>query len=204
MKIGILGSGRGTNFEALFEAIQKGELQAQIVLVISDVEKAPILEKARIHKIPYLYLPPGKFKTYLEPSIEADYIHALQNHGVEWVVLAGYMRVLKGDFFRAYKGKILNIHPSLLPAFRGLDAWRQALEAGAKITGCTVHFVDEGLDTGPIVLQEAVKVLDEDTPETLHARLQKAEHRLYPEALKLIAEGRILVKGRRVVIKNSP
>lgn len=202
MKIGILGSGRGTNFEAIADAIDRGVLKAEMVVVISDVENALILEKAKQKGIPHFYIPPGKYQTRLDPQAEKKYVTCLKEHGVTWVVLAGFMRVLKEIFFENYSGKILNIHPSLLPSFRGLKAWSQALDYGVKITGCTVHAVDGGVDTGPIILQEAVRVEDSDNSETLHARIQELEHRLYPQALQLIAEGKVEFRGRRVVMKR--
>jgi phosphoribosylglycinamide formyltransferase-1 len=202
MKIGILGSGKGSNFEAIFQSILERRLQAQIVVVVSDCQDAAILEKAKKSGIPAFYIAPGKYRTFLEKPIEEKYLQCLKEHGVEWLVLAGFMRVLKGSFFEAYPGRILNIHPSLLPSFRGLDAWRQALEYGVKVTGCTVHFVDEDVDTGPIILQESVPVYDGDSSDSLHHRIQDAEHRLYPKALQLIVENRLEVKGRKVVIKS--
>ena len=165
MKIGILGSGRGSNFEAIFRAVKQGRLAAEIRVVLSDQPQAPILEKALKALIPSHYIAPGRFKTYLEPEAEKRYIECLRNAGVEWVVLAGFMRVLKSEFFNAYRGRIINIHPSLLPAFKGLEAWRQALDYGAKITGCTVHFVDEGIDSGPILMQKKVIIEPEDNTE---------------------------------------
>lgn len=200
MKIGILGSGKGSNFEAILQATLEGRLKAQIVVVISDCEDAPILEKAKRNGIPSFYIAPGKYRTFLETSIEKEYVRCLKEHRVEWIVLAGFMRVLKGAFFNAYRGRILNIHPSLLPAFKGLEAWRQALEYGVKVTGCTVHFVDEDVDTGPIILQEVVPVHDEDSSESLHRKIQEVEHRLYPKALQWIVDNRLEIKGRRVVI----
>lgn len=200
MKIGVLGSGKGTNFEAILKAIQDGNLQAQVAVVLSDVADAPILEKARKAGIPAESIAPGKYCTRLEPDVEESFVRSLKNHGVEWVALAGFMRILKGPLFKAYPRRILNIHPSLLPSFPGLDSWRQAWEWGAKFTGCTVHFVDEGIDTGPIILQEAVKIEEGDSPEKVHQKIQEVEHRLYPEALQLIFEKRLEVKGRRVLI----
>ena len=203
MKIGILGSGKGSNFEAILQATREGRLKAQIVVVISDCHDAPILEKAKKNGIPIFHLASGKYRTFLESSIEEEYVRCLKEHGADWIVLAGFMRVLKGVFFKAYRGRILNIHPSLLPSFRGLEAWGQAIEYGVKVAGCTVHFVNEDIDTGPIILQEAVPVYDEDSKESLHRRIQEVEHRLYPKALQLIVENRVEVRGRRVFIKNS-
>jgi len=203
MRIGILGSGSGTNAEAIINSIKKCECPVEIGIIISDVEKAFILERGRKHGIPVRYIYPGKHKTWLEPDIEAEYTNVLKDSGVELVVLAGYMRIVKDSLLDAFPRKIINIHPALLPAFPGLQSWRQALDYGVRFTGCTVHFVDKGIDTGPIILQAVVPVYDDDSPETLHARIQVEEHRIYPEAIRLIAEGRIEVRDRRVVINNS-
>jgi phosphoribosylglycinamide formyltransferase-1 len=200
LKIGVLGSGKGSNFDAIFKAVRAGALTSQIAVVISDHSDAPILQKAKAAGIPSVFVEPGKYKTFLEPAAEEKYVQCLQSHGAEWIVLAGFMRVIKAPFFKAYRGKIINVHPSLLPAFKGLEAWRQAVEYGSKVTGVSVHFVDEEIDTGPIILQEAVPVLDQDTPATLHARIQEAEHRLYPEALQIIQENRYRIEGRSVRI----
>lgn len=202
MNIGVLGSGKGTNLQAIIDAVESGRLKARIALVISDVEDAFILERAKRHNIPARFIPPGKFKTKLEPDVEKQYVSALKDAGVELIALAGFMRMLKDDFLKAFPGRIMNIHPSLLPSFRGLEAWRQALEYGARFTGCTVHFPDPGMDTGPIILQAVVPVLPDDTPESLHQRIQAEEHRLYPEAIRLFSEGRLQIAGRKVIIKQ--
>ena len=185
--IGVLGSGKGSNFAAIAEAIESGELRARIGVVISDVPEAGILRLAEKHGVPALHLPPGRFKTKLEPEREEELAQALRSHGVEMVVLAGYMRLLKEPMVAAFPRRIINIHPSLLPKFPGLEAWRQALETGETETGCTVHYVDLGMDTGPIIAQERVPILPGDTPETLHARIQIAEHTLYPAAVAALA-----------------
>jgi phosphoribosylglycinamide formyltransferase-1 len=200
LKIGVLGSGKGSNFDAILKAVRAGALTSQITVVMSDHSDAPILQKAKAAGIPSVFIEPGKYKTFLEPAVEEQYVQCLKSHGVEWIVLAGFMRVIKAPFFKAYRGKIINVHPSLLPAFKGLEAWRQAVEYGSKVSGVSVHFVDEDIDTGPIILQEAVPVLDKDTPATLHARIQEAEHRLYPEALQIIQENRYRIEGRSVRI----
>jgi phosphoribosylglycinamide formyltransferase-1 len=202
LKIGVLGSGKGSNFEAIADACARGEIAGEVVLVISDVENAGILAKAKARGIPTKFLTSAKFKTKLEPEVEREYVAALQAAGADTIALAGFMRILKEDFLKAFAGRIINIHPSLLPAFPGLAGWKQAWEYGAKVSGCTVHFVDAGMDTGPIILQEAVPVLDNDTPETLHARIQKKEHALYVRALQLLAEEKLEVRGRRVLIKG--
>lgn len=203
MNIGVLGSGKGTNLQAIIDAVENGTLQVKIALVISDVESAFILERARRHGIPARYIAPGKFKTKLEPEVEKQYVNALKEAGVELVVLAGFMRILKEDFLSAFTGRVMNIHPSLLPAFKGLEGWRQALEYGVRFSGCTVHFIDANMDTGPIILQAMVPVEPDDTPETLHQRIQVQEHRLYPEAIKLFAEGKLEIVGRKVLIKEK-
>jgi phosphoribosylglycinamide formyltransferase-1 len=183
LKIGVLGSGKGSNFAAIARAIDAGEVDAEVRIVISDVETAGVLDLARSRGIRAEFLQPGRFKTKLEPEAEARLVALLQGAGVELVVLAGYMRMIKAPLLEAFPNRIINIHPSLLPQFPGLAAWKQALEAGVERTGCTVHFVDSGMDTGPIIAQREVPVLQGDTPETLHARIQIAEHTLYPEVL---------------------
>jgi phosphoribosylglycinamide formyltransferase-1 len=198
-RLGVLGSGKGTNFAAIADAVTAGKIPADIALVASDLEGAGILTLARARKLPAQFIPPGKFRTKLDEDAERAFVAALQAAKVDLVVLAGFMRVLKGDFLRAFEGRIVNIHPSLLPSFPGLDAWKQALDHGVKVTGCTVHFVDAGVDAGPIIGQETVAVLDNDTPETLHQRIHAAEHRLYPECVAAIARGQISVVGRKVI-----
>ena len=201
-RIGVLGSGKGSNFVAIADAIAAGKIPADIVAILSDVETAGILTCARERNLPAQFIPPGKFRTKLDEDAERAFVTALQTAKVDLVVLAGFMRVLKGDFLRAFEGRIVNIHPSLLPSFPGLEAWKQALEHGVKVTGCTVHFVDAGVDAGPIIGQETVPVLDNDTPESLHQRIHAAEHRLYPECVAAIARGEISVAGRRVIRKK--
>jgi len=198
-QIGVLGSGKGSNFVAIADACAAGEICAEVSLVLSDVETAGILNYARDRNIPARSIAPGKFRTKLDEDAERAYIEALQSAKVDLIVLAGFMRVLKGDFLRAFDGRIVNIHPSLLPAFPGLEAWKQALDAGVKATGCTVHFVDAGVDSGPIIGQQTVAVLDDDTPETLHRRIHAAEHALYPKCVAALARGEISVVGRRVI-----
>jgi phosphoribosylglycinamide formyltransferase-1 len=197
-RLGVLGSGKGSNFVAIAEACAAGELPAQVALVLSDVPDAGILARASERGIPARYLPPGKFRTRLDDETERNYITALREAGVDLVVLAGFMRVLKSQFLHAFAGRIVNIHPSLLPAFPGLESWKQALAYGVKVTGCTVHFVDAGVDAGPIIGQQTVPVLDDDTPETLHQRIHAAEHELYPRCVGAIARGEVSVTGRRV------
>jgi phosphoribosylglycinamide formyltransferase-1 len=203
MKIGVLGSGKGSNLQAIIDAKESGKLPIEIALVISDVGDAYILERAKKHGIPSKFVNPGKFKTKLEPDVEKQYVSELKSAGVELVVLAGFMRMLKDDFIKAFPNRVINIHPALLPAFRGLEAWKQAVDYGVRFAGCTVHFLDLGMDTGPIILQAVVPVLQSDTPQALHERIQLEEHRIYPEAIKLFAEGRLKIEGRRVIINNK-
>jgi phosphoribosylglycinamide formyltransferase-1 len=184
--IGILGSGKGSNCRAILESIRDGKLDAKTRVVISDVLEAQILEIARDFGVPNAYLPPGHFRTRLEPAVEAQLVEMLRNAGVEIVVLAGFMRVLKEPMLAAFPRRIVNIHPSLLPKFPGLEAWKQALAANEKWTGVTVHYVDAQVDHGDIILQRQVPILPGDTPESLHARIQKVEHVLYPEALEQV------------------
>lgn len=181
--LGILGSGKGTNCRAILESIQSGALAAEVRLVISDVFDAPILDIAGEFSILNAYLPPGRFHTRLEPQAEIELVRMLRDAGVELVILAGFMRVLKAPMLEAFRRRILNIHPSLLPKFPGLHAWKQALAAGETVTGCTVHYVDEKIDHGDIIAQREVAILPNDTAESLHARIQIAEHALYPAVI---------------------
>jgi phosphoribosylglycinamide formyltransferase-1 len=197
-RLGILGSGKGSNFVAIADACAAGRIPAEVGLVLSDVEDAGILQRARERNLRANYLPPGKFRTKLEEDAEQAYVAALRGAGVDLLVLAGFMRVLKGDFLRAFEGRIINIHPSLLPSFPGLEAWKQALDHGVKVSGCTVHFVDAGVDCGPIIGQQSVPVHDDDTPETLHQRIHAAEHELYPRCIAALARRQLEVRGRRV------
>jgi phosphoribosylglycinamide formyltransferase-1 len=203
-RLGVLGSGKGSNFVAVAEACAHGTLPAEIAVVISDVAEAGILTRAKERGIAAEFIPPGKFRTKLDEEAEPRYIAALQAAQVDYVVLAGFMRILKGEFLRAFPQRVINIHPSLLPSFPGLAAWKQALDYGVKVTGCTVHFVDQGVDTGAIIAQQTVPVLDGDTAETLHARIQVAEHELYPAAIAALASGRVQVRGRQVVGAGQP
>jgi phosphoribosylglycinamide formyltransferase 1 len=188
LKLGVLGSGKGSNFRAIADAIARGELAAEVRIVLSDIEDAGILKLARERGMRAEFVAPGRFKTKLEPQAEERVVALLREAGVEWVVLAGYMRMIKPPLLDAFPRRIVNIHPSLLPAFPGLEAWRQALAAGVAETGCTVHYVDAGMDTGEIIAQRAVPVLPGDTAESLHARIQIAEHALYPAVLARLSE----------------
>lgn len=184
---------------AIADGCAEGRLPATVVLVLADVPGAGILERAQARGIRAEYMPPGKYRTRLDAGAEEAYVAALREAGVEWVVLAGFMRILKPGFLRAFPRRILNIHPALLPAFPGLEAWKQALEYGVKVTGCTVHLVDEGIDTGPILVQRTVPVLDSDTPESLHARIQVEEGAAYIEALNMVFKGGLRWSGRRAL-----
>jgi len=188
LPIGILGSGKGTNCRALLERIKSGALQVEVRVVISDVLDAPILDIAREFLVPNAYLSPGNFRTRLDPQSESELVQILRDADVELVVLAGFMRILKSQMLQAFPRRIINIHPSLLPKFPGLFAWKQALAAGEKITGCTVHHVDEEIDHGDIIAQREVPVLPDDTPEALHARIQIAERDLYPEVINTFCQ----------------
>jgi len=198
IKIGVLASGRGSNLEAILQACEEGRVDGAVGVVISDVEDAYALERARRHGVPAVYIPPGKFRTKLEQEIEDQYVRVLRENGVDLVCLAGFMRVLSGYFIGQFRGRIINIHPALLPSFQGLEAQRQAWEYGVKVAGCTVHFVDEGVDTGPIIVQRAVPVLEDDDWHKLADRILEQEHQIYPEAIQLFAQGRLKVEGRRV------
>lgn len=186
--IGILGSGKGSNCRAILARIQDGALCAEARVVISDVFNAGILEIAREFAVPNAYLPPGHFRTKLESGAENTLVQLLRDSAVELVVLAGFMRILKAPTLQAFPHRIVNIHPSLLPKYPGLEAWKQALAARDTVTGCTVHYVDAGVDSGEIIAQREVPILPSDTSETLHARIQIAEHELYPEALSQFCE----------------
>lgn len=191
LNIGVLISGRGSNLQALIDA------SLNIVVVISDKADAFGLERARQHKIEAVHLNPKQYKD--KNTYELEIVKLFQKHQVDLVCLAGYMRIVGPVLLEHYQGKMINIHPALLPSFPGLHAQRQALEHGVKVSGVTVHFVDEGCDTGPIILQAAVPVLDNDTEETLSARILEQEHKIYPQAVKLFAEGKLKIVGRKVL-----
>ena len=187
LALGILGSGKGSNCRAILAKIRRGELAADCRLVVSDVADAGILEVAREFGVPDVFLSPGKFRTKLEPEVEQQLVRRLHEAGVELVVLAGFMRVLKSTILQAFPRRIINLHPSLLPKFPGREAWAQALAAGEKVTGCTVHFVDAGVDSGEIIAQREVPILPNDTPATLHERIQLAERELFPAVIAELA-----------------
>jgi phosphoribosylglycinamide formyltransferase-1 len=200
LQIGVLASGRGSNFEVLARAVEAGSMPATVAVLVTDRPGARALDIARAYRIEAVCIDPRD-----HPGREAhdtQVVAALDERKVGLVCLAGYMRILGGSFVKHFAGRLLNIHPSLLPSFPGLHAQRQALQYGVKVSGATVHFVDEGVDSGPIVLQAAVAVGEDDTEETLAARILAEEHRIYPEAVRLFAEGRLLVDGRRVRIKE--
>jgi len=200
-RVGVLISGRGSNLQALIDAAREGELGGEVAVVISNVESAPGLDRARRAGIPAFF---RDHRGRRREDYDREIAEVLKDHGVDLVCLAGYMRLLSVDFVRAFPGRIANVHPSLLPAFPGLEAQGQALAHGVKVSGATVHLVDEGLDNGPIVAQEAVPVRESDTSETLAARILEAEHRIYPRAVRILLEGRYHVEGRRLVPGETP
>jgi phosphoribosylglycinamide formyltransferase-1 len=193
MVLGVLGSGSGSNFQAILDAIEDGTLDARVGLVLSDNPSAFILRRAEKHGIPTGIIDCRGFKTKFPDEVQAETAARLKAAGVELICLAGFLRLVKRPLLDAFPNRILNIHPSLLPAYPGLESWKQALDAGEKQAGCTVHFVDEGMDTGLIILQESVPILSDDTAETLHARIQVIEHQLYPAAIRKV--GRAVVGG---------
>jgi phosphoribosylglycinamide formyltransferase-1 len=200
LRIGVLASGRGSNLKAIIDAIDRGDLDVELAVVISDVADAKALEIAREAGVDALYIDPEKKKARMTEAAEQRIIDELQSRGVELIALAGFMRILSPGLVGAFKMRIMNIHPSLLPSFPGLRVQKKALDYGVKFSGCTVHFVDEGVDTGPIIVQAAVPIEDDDTVETLSARILKEEHRIYAEAIRLFAEGRLKIDGRRVTL----
>lgn len=201
MDMAVLASGYGSNLQAIIDAVERGEIKGRIKTVISDVKDAYALERARRHNIEAIYINPRDYpgRKAFDEAIAA----LLEERGIDLVILAGYMRLVSPVIIDKYRGRIMNIHPSLLPAFPGLEGVKQALDYGVKVSGCTVHFVDEGLDTGPIILQEAVPVYDDDTVESLHERIHQAEHRLYPQAIQLFMEGKLRIEGRRCFRNES-
>ena len=200
LHLGVLGSGAGSNMQSIVDAIEAGTLDAEIKLVLADFPDAKILERAAKHSIRAEYLDCAPFKTKLEGAAEDRCIEMLKSAGVDTVVLAGFMRIVKPKLLASFPNRVINIHPALLPAFPGVHGWTQALDYGCKVAGVTVHFVDAGTDTGPIIVQKAVPVMEDDTPESLHARIQVQEHIAYPEALRIVASGNYSIEGRRVRI----
>jgi len=205
LRLAVLASGRGSNLQAIIDAIEARRVDATIVAVISNKKDAAALERARKHNLMDIFVDPKPFAG--QPDNREAYDRAilavLQQHDVELVLLAGYMKIVTTVLVNAFPHRIMNIHPSLLPSFPGLDAQKQAIEWGCKVAGCTVHFVTEGVDEGPIILQAAVPILDQDTAETLAARILKEEHKIYPKAVQLFAENRLRVEGRRVLIEQG-
>ncbi|MGI5882300.1 MAG: phosphoribosylglycinamide formyltransferase [Dethiobacteria bacterium] len=197
MRLAVLASGYGSNLQAILDAISRKEVAGQVRVVISDVENAFALQRARENGIEALYINPRDYKD--REAFDEVVSGQLMERKIDLVILAGYMRFLSPPFVRKFRGRIMNIHPSLLPAFPGLNGVKKALSHGVKVSGCTVHFVDEGLDTGPIILQEAVPVLDGDTEDTLHERIHGLEHRLYPQAIQLFIEKKLRLEGRRCI-----
>lgn len=201
LRLGVLASGRGSNFDAIYAAIDRGDLQARIEVLISDKKDAPALDKASMRGIPIRYIDPKAYSD--RESYESEIVTSLRQAGAELVVLAGYMRLVGQVFLQNYRWRILNIHPALLPSFTGLHAQRQAVDYGVRFSGCTVHMVDEGMDTGPIILQAVVPVLQNDNEDSLAARILQQEHQIYWQALQFFAEGRVYLDGRKVIIKDE-
>jgi phosphoribosylglycinamide formyltransferase-1 len=201
LRLAVLASGRGSNLGAILDACRRADFPARVVLAVSDRESAPALERARREGVEAVFLDPKAHGD--RAAYDAALLATLEHHRPGLVCLAGYMRLLSPTFVSAWTGRLMNVHPSLLPAFPGLHPHRQALEYGVKIAGATVHFVDDGVDTGPVILQVSVPVLPDDTEDSLSARILVEEHRLYPEAIRLFAEGRLMIAGRRVLVKEK-
>jgi phosphoribosylglycinamide formyltransferase-1 len=205
LRVAVLASGRGSNLQAIIDAIEAGTVQANIVAIISNKKDAPALERARRHGLPALFVDPKPYtgRPDSREAYDRELLNALKQHNVELILLAGYMKIVTKVLVEAFMNRMMNIHPSLLPSFPGLDVQKKAIDWGCKLGGCTVHFVTEGVDEGPIILQAAVPILDDDSPDTLAARILEQEHRIYPRAVQLFAEGRLRVDGRRVFIENG-
>jgi phosphoribosylglycinamide formyltransferase 1 len=205
LRVAVLASGRGSNLQAIIDAIEAGQIQAKIVAVISNKQEAVALQRARKHGLPDLFVDPKPFAGRPDSREAYDQVllDLLKKYDVELVLLAGYMKIVTGVLVNAYANRMMNIHPSLLPSFPGLDVQKKALEWGCKLAGCTVHFVTEGVDEGPIILQAAVPTLDTDSPDVLAARILEQEHKIYPRAVQLFAENRLRVDGRRVFIEEG-
>jgi len=202
LKLGILASGRGSNFQSIIDAIEGGKLRASINILIVDNPSAFAIERAKKHSIESLYINPREFAT--KDGFFVRVVDELKERQVELVILAGFMRIVRKPLIDAFVNRIMNIHPALLPSFPGLHGQKQAVDYGVKISGCTVHFVDEGMDTGPIIIQGAVPVSSDDTEETLSERILKMEHRIFPEAIRLYSEGRLTVQSGMVRISECP
>ncbi|MGI5876341.1 MAG: phosphoribosylglycinamide formyltransferase [Dethiobacteria bacterium] len=201
MKMAVLASGYGSNLQAIMDAVDRGQITGSLELVLSDNQNAYALERAKNNGIEALYLDPDDYENRI--AYDKALVARLQEKKIELVILAGFMRVLSPVFIKEYRGRIMNIHPSLLPAFPGVNGVGQALAYGVKVSGCSVHFVDEGLDEGPIILQEAVPVFDHDTEESLQQRIHEVEHRLYPRAIQLFIEGKLRLEGRKCLINEN-
>ncbi len=201
LPIGVLVSGSGSNLQSIIDSIERGRLDAEIKVVISNVHDAFALKRAQNHSIPTLVISHENFET--REAFDEAIVRSLKSYRIELVVMAGFMRIITPVLLDAYPGKIMNIHPALLPSFPGMHAQRQAVDYGARFSGCTVHFVDSGVDSGPIIIQAVVPVLDDDTEETLSARILKEEHRIYPQAIQYFASGRIRLNNRRVMIAEG-
>lgn len=205
LRVAVLASGRGSNLQAVIDAIEAGQVQAKIVAVISNKKDAVALERARKHGLSDIFVDPKPYagRSDSREAYDRELLEVLNQHDVELVLLAGYMKIVTGLLVNAYANRMMNIHPSLLPSFPGLDVQKKTIDWGCKLAGCTVHFVTEGVDEGPIILQAAVPILDDDTPETLATRILEQEHKIYPRAVQLFAEGRLRVEGRRVLIEQG-
>lgn len=205
LRVAVLASGRGSNLQAIIDAIEGGQVQANITAVISNKKEAAALERARTHGLPDLFVDPKPFagRPDSRDAYDRALLDVLAKHDVELVLLAGYMKIVTAVLVNAYANRMMNIHPSLLPSFPGLEVQKKAIDWGCKLAGCTVHFVTEGVDEGPIIIQAAVPILDSDTPESLASRILEQEHKIYPRAVQLFAEGRLRVEGRRVFIDGA-
>jgi len=203
LRVAVLASGRGSNLQAVIDAIATGTVQAKIVAVISNKKEAPALARAGRYGLSAFFIDPKPYAGRLDSreAYDRELLDVLKHHDVELVLLAGYMKIVTAVLVEAFMNRMMNIHPSLLPSFPGLDVQKKAIEWGCKLAGCTVHFVTEGVDEGPIIIQAAVPILDADSPDTLAARILEQEHKIYPRAVQLFAEGRLRVEGRRVVIE---
>ncbi len=205
LRLAVMVSGGGTNLQSILDACATGRIGAEVALVISNVAEAYALERARLAGVPAVYVPAGKrSETPQWEAADSQHLDLLAEHGVELICMAGYMRRLGPGVLETYQGRVLNIHPALLPSFIGAHGQRDAVEYGVRISGCSVHFADAQFDTGPLIIQAAVPVLPEDTPESLGARILAQEHRIYPQAIQWYAQGRLRIEGRRVIVEKAP
>lgn len=201
LKIGVLASGRGSNFQSIIDSIEAGRINAKVGLLVVDKAGAYALERAKNHNIPHEFIDPKGFTD--KDTFYVRIVDRMRSHGVGLVVLAGFMRIVRKPLLDAFPNRVMNIHPALLPAFPGLHGQGDAVDYGVKVSGCTVHFVDEGMDTGPVIIQAVVPVYDDDTEDSLSSRILKQEHRIYPEAISLFADGRLELRGRKVIVKGQ-